>query len=117
MRNIVIAATVVLLSSSAWAQQQTPTTNTTGDAIASPPSAAAPPSSVPITGSAPVVGSPQNPGTTVGMSRTADDGVSTDTVRAVPCSRSARETDGSTTCIGIPDARRRSDLAGSQVRQ
>ncbi len=32
MRSIVIAATLVLLSSSAWAQQQMPTTNTTGDA-------------------------------------------------------------------------------------
>jgi len=102
MRNIIIAATVVMLSSSAWAQ--TPTTTTTGDAIASPPAASPPPSNVPITtGSAPVVGSPQNPGTTVGLSRTADDGVSTDTVRAVPCTTSARETDGSTTCIGIPE--------------
>jgi hypothetical protein len=102
MRSIVIAATLVVLSSSAWAQQQTPTAPT-GDAVATPPAAAAPPPSVPITGSAPVVGSPQNPGTTVGMSRTADDGVSTETVRAVPCSRSAHETDGSTTCIGIPE--------------
>lgn len=96
MRSIIIAATLVLLSSSAWAQQHS-------DAIATPPAAAAPPSSVPITGSAPVVGSPQNPGTTIGMSRSADDGESTETVKAVPCSRSARETDGSTTCIGIPE--------------
>jgi hypothetical protein len=32
-----------------------------------------------------------------------EDGVSTRTVRAVPCGRAARETDGSTTCVGIPD--------------
>jgi hypothetical protein len=31
------------------------------------------------------------------------DGVSTKTVRAVPCSAAARETDGTTTCIGIPE--------------
>ena len=30
---------------------------------------------------------------------------STKTVRAVPCGKAARETDGSTTCIGIPDTR------------
>ena len=28
---------------------------------------------------------------------------STKTTKAVPCSSSARETDGSTTCVGIPD--------------
>jgi hypothetical protein len=28
---------------------------------------------------------------------------STETVRAAPCGAAARETDGSTTCIGIPD--------------
>jgi hypothetical protein len=39
----------------------------------------------------------------------ASDGISTETVKAVPCSTVARETDGTTTCIGIPDrpARRR----------
>ena len=30
---------------------------------------------------------------------------STKTVKAVPCSTAARETDGSTTCVGIPDKR------------
>jgi hypothetical protein len=38
-----------------------------------------------------------------GLNVTASDGVSTRTVKAVPCSVSARETDGSTTCVGIPD--------------
>ena len=96
MRGIIIAATLVLLSSSAWAQQH-------DDVVGTPPSAAVPPPSVPITGSAPEVGSPQNPGTTVGLARSADDGEATETVKAVPCSKSARETDGSTTCIGIPE--------------
>jgi hypothetical protein len=30
------------------------------------------------------------------------DGISTKVVRAAPCSTAARETDGTTTCIGIP---------------
>jgi hypothetical protein len=32
---------------------------------------------------------------------------STKRVKAIPCSTAARETDGSTTCIGIPDERER----------
>jgi hypothetical protein len=32
----------------------------------------------------------------------AEDGISTKTVAAVRCSISARETDGTTTCVGIP---------------
>jgi hypothetical protein len=43
----------------------------------------------------------QAPGSTVGMSRPAPDG-STKIVPARPCSSAARETDGTTTCIGIP---------------
>jgi hypothetical protein len=44
-----------------------------------------------------------------GLNVVAPDGVSTRTVKAVPCSLAARETDGTTTCVGIPDssARRR----------
>jgi hypothetical protein len=38
-----------------------------------------------------------------GLNVTDSDGVSTRTVKAVPCGVSARETDGSTTCVGIPD--------------
>jgi hypothetical protein len=38
-----------------------------------------------------------------GLAKVAPDGNSTTTVRAVPCSVFARETDGSTTCVGIPD--------------
>jgi hypothetical protein len=34
--------------------------------------------------------------------KVAPDG-STKTVKAIPCSTAARETDGSTTCVGIPD--------------
>ena len=44
-----------------------------------------------------------------GLNVVAEDGVSTRTVKAVPCGLAARETDGTTTCVGIPDssARRR----------
>ena|SRR5437868_11538338 len=38
-----------------------------------------------------------------GLNTVAPDGVSTKAVKAVPCSTAARETDGSTTCVGIPD--------------
>jgi hypothetical protein len=48
------------------------------------------------------------PSTTLGSDKAGDDGASTRTVKAVPCSTAARETDGFTTCIGIPDKTRRS---------
>jgi hypothetical protein len=38
-----------------------------------------------------------------GLNTVAPDGVSTRTVRAVPCGVTAKETDGFTTCVGIPD--------------
>ena len=38
-----------------------------------------------------------------GLDTLAPDGVSTRTVRAVPCSTAARETDGTATCVGIPE--------------
>jgi len=38
-----------------------------------------------------------------GLNIVAEDGVTTRTVKAVPCGVAARETDGSTTCVGIPD--------------
>jgi hypothetical protein len=40
-----------------------------------------------------------------GLDETAPDG-STKTVRAVPCSTAARETDGTTTCVGIPEGKK-----------
>jgi hypothetical protein len=42
-----------------------------------------------------------------GLNKVAPDGVSSKTVRAVPCSTAARDTDGSTTCIGIPEGKKR----------
>jgi hypothetical protein len=101
MRKRTLFTALMMLSSPALAQQQAPAVD---PAAPPPPAAAAPPSgSVPTVGVAPPAGSPQNPETSVGLDKVGDDGVSTKTVKAVPCSTSARETDGSTTCVGIPD--------------
>jgi len=37
-----------------------------------------------------------------GLDKVGPDGVSTKVVKAAPCSAAAQETDGTTTCIGIP---------------
>jgi hypothetical protein len=37
-----------------------------------------------------------------GLNVVGPDGISTKVVKAVPCSTAARETDGTTTCVGIP---------------
>jgi hypothetical protein len=42
-----------------------------------------------------------------GLAKVAEDGVSTKIVRAKPCSAAARETDGTTTCVGIPSRDKR----------
>jgi hypothetical protein len=74
-------------------------------AVAQSPSAAPPPPAgtvSPAAGNPPEVGSPLLRATNVGLDKVAADGASTRTVRAAPCSVAARETDGSTTCVGIP---------------
>jgi hypothetical protein len=40
-----------------------------------------------------------------GLAKPAADGVSTKIVPAKPCSTAAHETDGTTTCVGIPNKR------------
>jgi hypothetical protein len=37
-----------------------------------------------------------------GLDKVGPDGISTKVVRAAPCTTAARETDGTTTCVGIP---------------
>ena len=44
----------------------------------------------------------QAPGSTTGLARPAEDGISTKMVPAKPCGKAAKETDGTTTCVGIP---------------
>jgi hypothetical protein len=47
----------------------------------------------------------EQPGTRTGLATPADDGVSTKIVPAKPCSTAAHESDGTTTCVGMPNKR------------
>jgi hypothetical protein len=137
MRSISFSVTALLalLSSAALAQQPSGTKGETighppplpGPPSNSEPSSttqAAPTDSTPrasnpapkgYTGAYAPAGTPPTPYSTGplpkedgGLSRdvAGPDG-STKRVKAIPCSTAARETDGSTTCIGIPDERER----------
>jgi hypothetical protein len=92
---LVIALAVTMLPLAGFAQQPPEAAGT------SPPPAPVPalvPHDV-----APLPGSPLQPGAQTGLDIVASDGVSTKTVKAVPCGTAARETDGFTTCVGIPN--------------
>jgi hypothetical protein len=100
-----VAASLTCWPSLGVTQQQSQTVGR-----APPPSAAAGasvPSLVDTAGAAPRDGTPLQPATKTGLDKVADDGISTKVVKAVPCGTAARETDGFTTCIGIPDERPR----------
>jgi len=88
-----VAAAFAVLAAAAFAQTDTPK-GYTGAAPAPAPGAAP---NLPVGGTLPETD------TGPGLDKVGPDGVSTKTVRAVPCSTSARETDGTTTCVGIPD--------------
>jgi hypothetical protein len=106
MRTTILSLAVLLASgSSAVLAQQTSETVGVGSlpAVPAPPSTA-----VSKAGPATELGGPFLPGRDTGLAKVAEDGVSTKTVRAVPCSIAARETDGTTTCVGIPDRSRQS---------
>ena len=90
----VIAVAVTMLPLAGFAQQAPDGAGT------NPPPAPAP--AVVPRDVAPQLGSPLQPGAQTGLDIVASDGVSTKTVKAVPCGRAARETDGFTTCVGIP---------------
>ena len=98
MITLSVAVSLTLVSGAAVAQQTTGTINS-----GSAPAAAAPPPAMPLTGAAPEVGGPLISQSATGLDKVAPDGVSTKTVRAVPCSTAARETDGTTTCVGISE--------------
>jgi hypothetical protein len=96
MITLSVAASLTLVSGAALAQDATGTIG-----IGSPPAATAPPPAIPLTaGAAPEIGGAPIQSDT-GMSKVADDGVSTKSVGSVRCSTAARETDGTTTCVGI----------------
>jgi hypothetical protein len=88
---LLMAMTLVLVGSTCFAQQPP-------SALPPPP----PPAPLP-TGAAPTPGGPLLPNSTTGLSKVGKDGISTEIVKAVPCSTAAKETDGFTTCIGIPE--------------
>jgi hypothetical protein len=124
MRLVFFSAAILLAPLSVAQAQQTP--GTTGDTIGHPP-----PLSDPSTPQAAPAASTAKPGEPAkgylgaygpagsptpystgplpeytggpGLNVAGPDGVSTRSVKAVPCARSARETDGFTTCVGIPD--------------
>ena len=93
-----VTVSLAIASGAAVAQETTGTINS-----GSAPAAAPPPPAMPLTGAAPDIGGPLISQPETGLDKVAPDGVSTKTVRAVPCSTAARETDGTTTCIGIPE--------------
>jgi hypothetical protein len=97
MRLISFSVTVslLLLSSAALAQQPT---GKTGDKLVIPPPASPTPTPY-STGALPQIDSGHGRDV-VGPDDT------TRTVKAVPCSTSARETDGTTTCVGIPEGKK-----------
>jgi hypothetical protein len=127
-----ITVFLVLASSAVRAQQPAGTTGDTighPPPLAGPPPLSEPSSTgrpvpgnpaPPATGSAPTgytgayapAGTPPTPYFTgplpqssegPGLNTVGADGTSTRTVKAVPCGVAARETDGFTTCVGIPD--------------
>jgi hypothetical protein len=102
MRRIaLIAAVAVTMLPLAGFAQQLPGTVPSETTVGVAPSG---PAGAPGPDVVPQPGGPLNPGTQTGRDVVASDGISTKTVKAVPCSSVARETDGTTTCIGIPDA-------------
>jgi hypothetical protein len=97
--NLAAVAVSILLSTAAFAQ--------TPGAVDSNPTTYPANPSMPATGpapdnSVPVSGDPLIPRTDTGLDKVANDGVSTRVVPAVNCGTAARETDGTTTCVGIP---------------
>jgi hypothetical protein len=77
--------------------------NVSAQTVAAPP----PDARVSAGGVAPEPGSPLNPQSYGGVAKEAADG-STKMVPAVPCSTAARETDGTSTCIGLSGSADRS---------
>jgi hypothetical protein len=110
MRRIALIAAVALtiLPSAGFAQQEPRTV--TGSPPDSTTVGVAPATGIPVPPIADVVpqqGGPLHPGGQTGLDVVAEDGVSTKTIKAVPCSVAARETDGTTTCVGIPSGKSR----------
>jgi hypothetical protein len=93
-----------LLCSTAFAQTPASSTPPLLGSTPPPPGPAMPPPTADTAPAGVVLpgGNPVLLRTDTGLNRVADDGVSTKTIPAVPCSPYAKETDGSTTCVGLP---------------
>ena len=101
MRVITLVAALSFLAPIAFAQTETPKgftdTYTPGTPGTGAPVPSGAPSPLPFGGPLPEVN------TGPGLNIVGPDGVSTKTVKAVPCGLAARETDGTTTCVGISE--------------
>jgi hypothetical protein len=101
MRVITLVAALSFFAPTAFAQTETPKgftdTYTPGTPGTGAPVPSGAPSALSFGGPLPEVN------TGPGLNIEGPDGVSTKTVKAVPCGLAARETDGTTTCVGISE--------------
>ena len=101
MRVITLVAAISFLAPTAFAQTETPKsftdTYTPGTPSTGAPVPSGAPSPLPFGGPLPEVN------TGPGLNIVGPDGVSSKTVEAAPCGLAARETDGTTTCVGISE--------------
>ena len=101
MRVITLVAALSFLAPIAFAQTETPKgftdTYTPGTPGTGAPVTSGAPSALSFGGPLPEVN------TGPGLNIVGPDGVSTKTVKAAPCGLAARETDGTTTCVGISE--------------
>ena len=101
MRVITLVAALSFFAPTAFAQTETPKsftdTYTPGTPGTGAPVPSGAPSPLPFGGPLPEVN------TGPGLNIVGPDGVSTKTVKAVPCGLAARETDGTTTCVGTSE--------------
>jgi hypothetical protein len=101
MRVITLVAAISFLAPTAFAQTETPKsftdTYTPGTPGTGAPVPSGAPSPLPFGGPLPEVN------TGPGLNIVGPDGVSTKTVKAVPCGLAAKETDGTTTCVGTSE--------------
>jgi hypothetical protein len=101
MRVITLVAAISFLAPTAFAQTETPKSSTDTYTPGTPgtgaPVPSGAPSPLPFGGPLPEVN------TGPGLNIVGPDGVSTKTVKAVPCGLAARETDGTTTCVGTSE--------------
>jgi hypothetical protein len=103
MRVITLVAALSFLAPTAFAQTETPKGFTDTHTPVSPGTYTPATSGTGAPSALPFGGPLREVNTGPGLNIVGPDGVSTKTVKAVPCSLAARETDGTTTCVGISE--------------